>query len=152
MRVVIQRVKEARVEVDGRTTGAISMGLLVLLGVARTDAEKDADFLVDKVLNLRIFPDDAGKMNRSIREAGGSLLVVSQFTLYGDCRKGRRPSFDLAAGPAQAAALYQYFIDQARKTGVPVETGIFQALMQVYLVNDGPVTIICESADRVKAR
>lgn len=151
MRIVIQRVKQARVEVDGQVTGSIGLGLLVLLGIAKTDSEKDADFLVDKVLNLRIFPDDEGKMNRGIQEAGGSLLLVSQFTLYGDCRKGRRPSFDLAAGPLQAAGLYQYFVTQARRTGVPVETGTFQALMQVHLVNDGPVTIICESADRTKA-
>ncbi len=150
MRIVLQRVKEARVEVDGQVTGAIGLGLLVLLGVAKTDSERDADYLVDKVLNLRIFPDEAGRMNRSVREAGGSLLLVSQFTLYGDCRKGRRPSFDLAAGPVEAAALYHYFVEQVRKSGIPVQTGTFQALMQVYLVNDGPVTIICESPDRTK--
>lgn len=145
MRVVIQRVKQARVEIDRQVTGAIGQGLLVLLGVAKTDSEKDAEYLAEKVLDLRIFPDDAGKMNRGIREAGGALLVVSQFTLYGDCRKGRRPSFDLAAGPREAARLYQHFVDVARRTGVPVETGTFQALMQVHLVNDGPVTLICDS-------
>lgn len=145
MRIVIQRVKQARVEVAGQVTGAIGPGLLVLLGIAKTDSERDAEYLVEKVLEIRIFPDDAGKMNRSIREAGGSLLIVSQFTLYGDCRKGRRPSFDLAASPAQAAGLYQHFVDAARKTGIPVETGVFQALMDVQLVNDGPVTLICDS-------
>ena len=145
MRMVIQRVAEASVTVDGQVTGTIGPGLLVLLGIAKTDSQRDADFLVEKLAGLRIFPDEAGKMNRSVREAGGSLLLVSQFTLYGDCRKGRRPGFDLAAGPQQAVELYQYFIAQARKTGVPVETGIFQAMMQVRLVNDGPVTIICDS-------
>jgi D-tyrosyl-tRNA(Tyr) deacylase len=151
MRIVLQRVKKARVEVGETITGSIGLGLLVLLGIARTDSNKDADYLVDKIVNLRIFPDAAGKMNRSVREAGGSLLVVSQFTLYGDCRKGRRPSFDLAAAPAQAEALYRYFLEQARKTGIPVETGTFQAMMQVHLVNDGPVTIICESGNRTEA-
>jgi len=121
------------------------MGLLVLLGIARTDSEKDADYLVEKLVHLRVFPDTAGKMNLSIREAGGSLLLVSQFTLYGDCRRGRRPSFDLAASPPIAAGLYKYFTDRARESGVPVETGAFQALMQVSLVNDGPVTLICDS-------
>jgi len=145
MRVVIQRVKEARVEVDGQVTGAIGPGLLVLLGIAKTDSERDAQYLVEKVLSIRIFPDSDGKMNRNVAEAGGSLLVVSQFTLYGDCRKGRRPSFDLAAGPQQAAGLYEYFVNAARKSAVPVETGVFQASMQVQLVNDGPVTIICDS-------
>jgi D-tyrosyl-tRNA(Tyr) deacylase len=145
MRVVIQRVKLARVEVDGQVTGAIGPGLLLLLGIAKTDSGKDAGYLVDKVLGLRIFPDTAGKMNRNIQDAGGSLLVVSQFTLYADCRKGRRPSFDLAAPPQEAAALYEYFVSTARKSAVRVETGVFQASMQVHLVNDGPVTIICDS-------
>jgi D-tyrosyl-tRNA(Tyr) deacylase len=145
MRVVIQRVKQARVEVDGQVTGAIGPGLLVLLGIAKTDSQKDAEYLVEKVLGIRIFPDSDGKMNRNIGEAGGSLLVVSQFTLYGDCRKGRRPSFDLAASPQQAAGLYEYFVNTARKSAVPVQTGVFQASMQVHLVNDGPVTIICDS-------
>jgi len=128
-----------------RKTGAIGPGLLVLLGIATTDSEKDADYLVEKLVHLRVFPDAAGKMNLSIREAGGSLLIVSQFTIYGDCRKGRRPSFDLAACPAVAAKLYEYFTDRARDSGIPVETGIFQASMQVSLVNDGPVTLICDS-------
>jgi D-tyrosyl-tRNA(Tyr) deacylase len=145
MRIVIQRVKQARVEVDGQIAGAIGPGLLVLLGIAKTDSEKDADYLVEKVLHLRIFPDSGGKMNRNVREAGGSLLVVSQFTLYGDCRKGRRPSFDLAASLPQAERLYQYFVNMCREGNLPVETGVFQALMQVHLVNDGPVTIICDS-------
>jgi D-tyrosyl-tRNA(Tyr) deacylase len=145
MRIVIQRVKHARVEVDGQVTGAIGPGLLVLLGIAKTDSEKEAEYLVEKVLGIRIFPDSDGKMNRNIGEAGGSLLIVSQFTLYGDCRKGRRPSFDLAASPPEAARLYQYFVSTARESAIPVETGVFQASMQVHLVNDGPVTIICDS-------
>jgi len=145
MRVVIQRVRLARVEVDGQVAGAIGPGLLVLLGIAKTDSEKEAEYLVEKVLGVRIFPDKDGKMNRNVREAGGSLLVVSQFTLYGDCRRGRRPSFDLAASPQEASRLYEYFVNAARKSTVPVETGVFQASMQVHLVNDGPVTIICDS-------
>jgi len=151
MRAVIQRVKEARVEVGGQLTGAIGPGLLVLLGVAKTDSEKDAEYLVEKVLQLRIFPDADGKMNRNVAEAGGSLLVVSQFTLYGDCRKGRRPSFDLAASPEQAAGLYESFVAAARKSAIPVETGVFQSSMQVCLVNDGPVTIICDSPAEARA-
>jgi D-tyrosyl-tRNA(Tyr) deacylase len=146
MRAVIQRVSQARVEVSGRVTGTIGTGLVVLLGIAKTDTEIDADYLVDRVSGLRVFPDEQGKLNRSIREAGGSLLVVSQFTLYGDCRKGRRPSFDLAAGAEQASSLYQYFVSRARQTGIAVETGVFQAIMQVNLINDGPVTLICDSA------
>jgi len=146
MRLVVQRVTQARVEVDGQVTGAIGAGLVVLLGIAKTDTETDADYLVDRVAGLRVFPDDQGKMNRSIRDAAGSLLVVSQFTLYGDCRKGRRPSFDLAAGAEQASRLYAYFVTQARATGIRVETGVFQAMMQVHLVNDGPVTLICDTA------
>src|SRR5947209_1446903 len=126
MRLVIQRVSEASVAVNGSTVGSIRTGLLVLLGVARDDTPADADYLVDKVLGLRIFPDDAGKMNRSVQEANGALLVVSQFTLYGDCRKGRRPSFDRAAPPALAQSLYEYFVQAARRGPVPVETGIFQ--------------------------
>ena len=145
MRVVIQRVKQARVEVEGKITGAIGPGLLVLLGVAKTDGQKDAEYLAGKVLQLRIFPDSDDKMNRNVREAGGGLLIVSQFTLYGDCRKGRRPSFDLAAGPQQATELYECFLRTLRESGLPVETGIFQAAMQVHLVNDGPVTLICDS-------
>jgi D-aminoacyl-tRNA deacylase len=146
MRLVIQRVDEAAVKVDGEVTGQIGRGLLVLVGITKTDTEKDADYLLDKLTGLRIFPDEAGKMNRNIVDAGGSILIVSQFTLYGDCRKGRRPSFDLAAPLEQAKALYDYFSAAARLTPVPVETGVFQASMQVHLVNNGPVTIILESA------
>lgn len=142
---MIQRVKEARVEVDGEITGTIGKGLLVFLGVAREDNESSADYLVDKLTGLRIFPDEAGKMNRNIVDAGGSLLIVSQFTLYADCRRGRRPSFDLAAPPDRAARLYDYFVNAAKATGVPVETGVFRASMLVHLVNDGPVTIIVDS-------
>lgn len=150
MKLVIQRVREASVIVDGKATGVIGTGLLVFVGVARPDRPEDADYLVEKLLGLRIFPDQDGKMNRNVSEAGGSLLVVSQFTLYGDCRRGRRPSFDQAAPPDQAVALYGHFVEQARRGPVPVETGVFQATMQVHLVNDGPVTILMDSADRAK--
>jgi D-tyrosyl-tRNA(Tyr) deacylase len=143
--MVLQRVKEARVEVEDRVVGDIGPGLVVFVGIAKSDVRADADYLVDKAISLRIFPDDSGKMNRNIVEAGGSLLVVSQFTLYGDSRKGRRPGFDRAAGPEQARALYEYFVEAARSRKVSVQTGIFQALMSVQLVNDGPVTIICDS-------
>ena|SRR5579862_6585867 len=145
MRIVIQRVKEARVEVDGQVTGAIGPGMLIFLGIARTDSEKVVSYLVQKVLGIRIFPDEAGKMNRNIQQVEGGLLIVSQFTLYGDCRKGRRPSFDLAANPEEAARLYEYFVALVRQSGITVQTGRFQAHMQVHLVNDGPVTLICES-------
>lgn len=148
MRAVLQRVSEARVEVDGRVTGAIGRGLLVLLGVAREDTPADADCLADKILGLRIFPDEQGKMNRSVAETGGAVLVVSQFTLYGDTRKGRRPSFDRAAPQEQARQLYQYFVEALRRRHHLVETGVFQARMQVHLINDGPVTMLCESRPR----
>jgi len=124
------------------------MGLLVLIGISRSDTIEDAAYLVDKLIGLRIFPDAEGKMNLNVREAGGSLLLVSQFTLYGDCRRGRRPSFDHAAPPEQAQALYSHFVACARRGPVPVETGVFQASMLVHLVNDGPVTILIDSADR----
>lgn len=150
MRLVIQRVKESKVTVSGSTTGAIRSGLLVLIGISREDTRAEADYMLDKVLGLRIFPDENGKMNRNIAEAGGALLLVSQFTLYGDCRKGRRPSFDRAAPPQQAQTLYEYFVDAARQGKVPVETGVFQAAMEVHLVNDGPVTILLDSDDRQK--
>jgi len=150
LRLVIQRVKESRVIVSGSTTGAIRSGLMVLIGIAREDTRAEADYMLDKLLGLRIFPDDSGKMNRNIAESGGSLLLVSQFTLYGDCRKGRRPSFDRAAPPQQAQELYEYFVAAARSSAVPVETGIFQATMEVHLVNDGPVTIWLDSDDRRK--
>src|SRR5215471_1164882 len=150
MRLVIQRVSEARVTVDETTAGHICRGLLVFIGIGKPDTEEDADYLCEKLLGLRIFPDENGKMNRNVAEAGGSLLLISQFTLYGDCRRGRRPSFDNAAPPDRAMALYSYFIDQAKKGPVPIETGVFQANMQVHLVNDGPVTILIDSGDRGK--
>src|SRR6516225_6957806 len=133
MRMIIQRVKEAQVEAEGRVTGAIKEGLLVLLGIAKTDSHKDAEYLVEKALNLRVFSDDSGKMNRSVVDVGGELLVVSNFTVYGDCRKGRRPSFDLAADPEKAEELYQYFVRRARVASIRVETGIFRAAMSVSL-------------------
>jgi D-tyrosyl-tRNA(Tyr) deacylase len=144
MRALVQRVTEARVTVDENITGEIGAGLLVLLGVSKLDAEADAEFVAQKVLNLRIFEDENGKMNRSLLDTGGAMLVVSQFTLYGDCRKGRRPSFDDAAPAEQARALYEHFVAVARRAGLRVETGIFQAHMAVSLVNDGPVTLIVE--------
>ncbi len=147
MKVVLQRVTQAQVTVDGHTVGAICTGLVVLLGISRSDTTQDADYLLDKILYLRIFPDEAGKMNRNIQEAAGSLLLVSQFTLYGDCRKGRRPSFDRAAAPDQALALYHYFVEAARRSPVPVETGEYRAHMQVTLTNDGPVTIVLDTGE-----
>ena len=145
MRIVAQRVKNARVEVDGGLVGSIGPGLLVFLGVGKGDVETDADYLVEKTVGLRVFPDEAGKMNRSVQDAGGALLIISQFTLYGDCRKGKRPSFDHAAAPEAASRLYEYFVARARATGVPVATGTFQAHMDVHLVNDGPVTLVYDS-------
>jgi D-tyrosyl-tRNA(Tyr) deacylase len=147
MRLVLQRVSEASVIIDHTTVGSIRTGLVILCGIARTDDKSDIEHLSDKVFGLRIFPDDAGKMNRNVAEAGGSLLVVSQFTLYGDCRKGRRPSFDQAASPEQAQDLYNYFVETLRRGPVPVETGVFQASMEVRLVNQGPVTILMDTAD-----
>jgi D-tyrosyl-tRNA(Tyr) deacylase len=145
MRIVIQRVKEARVEIDGRVTGSIGAGLMLLVGIAKEDSHQDADYLLNKVLGLRIFQDDAGKMNLSVLDVRGGLLIVSNFTVYGDCRKGRRPSFDLAADPEKAEELYQYFVNRARAAAIQVETGIFRASMNVHLVNDGPVTLVCDS-------
>ena len=154
MRAVLQRVSQASVTVHADSlqtiSGAIGPGLLVLLGVTHADTTKDADTLLDKIIQLRIFPDDAGKMNRSLVDSGGALLVVSQFTLYGDCRKGRRPSFDSAAPAATARTLYEYFVEAARNRGVPVETGVFQAHMEVALVNDGPVTLILETNETAR--
>lgn len=147
MRLLLQRVSEASVTVGGITAGSIRTGLLILAGMAKSDTESEVDYLSDKVLGLRIFPDSSGKMNRNIVDAGGSLLIVSQFTLYGDCRKGRRPSFDEAAAPEQAQALYDYFVEKLRGGPVPVETGVFQAMMEVHLVNQGPVTILMDTAD-----
>ena len=129
----------------GSVLGEIGPGLLALLGVAKPDTPAHAEFLAEKILNLRVFPDEAGKMNRSLLDICGALLVVSQFTLYGDCRKGRRPSFDDAAPSEQARPLYQHFVEVARRSGVRVETGVFQAHMEVSLVNDGPVTLLVES-------
>jgi D-tyrosyl-tRNA(Tyr) deacylase len=173
MRMVIQRVSRASVSVDGRVAGAIDSGLVILLGVAKQDTQTDAEYLAEKALGLRIFkeavvaepgtetaiaeksaegkdpdrkdPDKKEKMNRNVLEAGGSLLVISQFTLYGDVRKGRRPSFDRAAPPEQARVLYDYFVERLRLSGARVETGIFQAMMEVELVNEGPVTILVDS-------
>jgi D-tyrosyl-tRNA(Tyr) deacylase len=142
---VVQRVSRARVDVERTVTGEIGAGLLVLLGVSKTDNEAGSRHLAEKIVNLRIFSDAEGKMNRSLLETGGALLVVSQFTLYGDCRKGRRPSFDLAAPAELARALYEHFVSEARRTGVRVETGVFQADMAVSLTNDGPVTLIIDS-------
>lgn len=148
MRAVLQRVKRAKVEVDGRISGEINTGILVLLGIARSDTESDADYLVDKIIHLRIFSDNDNKMNRSVIDVAGSILVVSQFTLYGDVSRGRRPSFDAAAPPDQARSLYEYFLARACEKGVPCESGVFQAAMSVNLENDGPVTLICESPVR----
>jgi D-tyrosyl-tRNA(Tyr) deacylase len=145
MRALIQRVTRAEVRVDGRTEGRIGAGMLVLIGVAATDSEKDADYLAGKLIHLRIFSDAAGKMNCSAIEANASLLVVSQFTLYGDCRKGRRPGFDAAAPPDRARELYLYFTRKIRESGLETQTGVFQAHMEVELVNDGPVTFLIES-------
>ncbi|HWN98325.1 MAG TPA: D-aminoacyl-tRNA deacylase [Blastocatellia bacterium] len=145
MRAVVQRVTSASVSVNGEVTGEIGEGFLVLLGVARDDEEKDADYLADKIINLRIFADDEGKMNRSLLETGGEMLVVSQFTLYGDVRRGRRPSYTDAAEPAKANELYEHFVEQVRSLGLNVETGVFQAMMKVRLTNDGPVTILIDS-------
>ena len=147
MRLVLQRVSHASVTVDGNAVGSIRTGLLILVGIAKTDTKLEVDYLSDKVLGLRIFPDTEGKMNRNIVDAGGSLLIVSQFTLYGDCRKGRRPSFDDAAAPEHAQALYNYLVHKLRNGPVPVETGVFQATMEVDLVNQGPVTILMDTAD-----
>jgi D-tyrosyl-tRNA(Tyr) deacylase len=148
MKAVIQRVSSAKVEVEGKSVGAIGRGALVLLGVEKGDAELDADWLAEKIVGLRIFEDEAGKMNLSLADIQGELLVVSQFTLAGNCSKGRRPSFDGAASPEEANRLYEYFVAKIRKLGVPVATGIFQANMQVTLSNDGPVTFILESRDK----
>lgn len=145
MRAVVQLVKECSVTVAGNETGAIDTGVLVLLGVSRDDTEKDAIYLADKIVNLRIFPDAEGKMNLSLLDINGEALIVSQFTLYGDCRKGRRPSYSKAAGPEKAEKLYSFFIKLVEGFGVRVGTGIFQAMMEVRLINDGPVTLLLDS-------
>jgi D-tyrosyl-tRNA(Tyr) deacylase len=145
MRAVVQRVTGASVEVDGTTVGRIGPGYLVLLGVARGDTEQDVAWLADKLLELRVFEDDAGKMNRSVRDVQGDILVVSQFTLLGDCRAGRRPSFTEAAEPGEAERLYLKLTDLLSQAGVRVATGVFRAMMKVALVNDGPVTLLLDS-------
>lgn len=145
MRAVVQRVSQGAVRVEDEVTGAIEKGLMVLLGVGREDSEKDARYLADKISGLRIFEDEAGKMNLSLEDMGGSMLVVSQFTLYGDCSKGRRPSFMDAAPPEAAEQLYETFIEAVRFKGIPVKSGRFQTHMEVSLTNDGPVTLIVES-------
>jgi D-tyrosyl-tRNA(Tyr) deacylase len=145
MRAVVQRVSRASVRVDGELTGEIAKGLLVLLGVAHDDSPADADYLAEKVAGLRIFEDAAGKMNLSVAEVGGAVLAVSQFTLFGDVRRGKRPSFDVAARPEQAKALYEHFVERIRASGLRCETGRFQEMMDVELVNSGPVTILLDS-------
>lgn len=145
MRAVIQRVKSAKVYVDGRLSGKIGNGLLVFVGMARGDGEDDISYLISKLPDLRIFEDSSGKFNLSLQEINGEILVVSQFTLYGDCRKGRRPSFTEAEEPTVAKNLYDRLISKLRERGVPVETGEFQAKMEVHLINDGPVTLLLDS-------
>jgi D-aminoacyl-tRNA deacylase len=145
MRAVVQRVRSACVLVDGRVIADIGLGLLILLGVTHDDTEEQAAYLAAKIVGLRIFEDDAGRMNRAVADVSGALLVVSQFTLYGDCRKGRRPSFASAARPEHAVTLYERFVERVRALGLPVSTGVFQAHMQVELVNDGPVTLVLDT-------
>ena len=145
MRAVVQRVSRASVTVDGTITGSIGRGLLVFLGVGKEDTQKDIDFITDKVVNLRIFEYDKGKMNISIRDIDGGILLISQFTLYGNCRKGRRPDFTAAGPPEMAKQLYERTIDAIKDKGVPVETGVFAAHMDIDSVNDGPVTLMLES-------
>ncbi|MEJ5300140.1 MAG: D-aminoacyl-tRNA deacylase [Thermodesulforhabdaceae bacterium] len=145
MRAVVQRVKKARVEVKGEVVGAIGEGLLVFLGVGKSDGDEDLSYIVDKLLHLRIFEDDQGKMNRSVLDIEGGILVVSQFTLFGDCRKGRRPSFADAAPPEQAEILYEECVKRLRALGINVATGKFREMMDVFILNDGPVTILLDS-------
>ncbi len=152
MRLVIQRVKEAVVSINGQITGKIGCGMLIFLGVAKADTEQDADLLVQKVMELRIFDDNAGKMNLSAADVGAQFLVVSQFTLLGNCDKGRRPSFDDAAPSDQAEEIYNYFVRQLKDKNVPVETGRFRAMMEVSLINDGPVTLILERVTSYKSQ
>lgn len=146
MRAVVQRVKEAKVDVEGKRVGAIGPGLLIFLGVGEDDSEKDCDYLANKIVHLRIFPDREDLMNLSLIDTGGAALVVSQFTLWGDCRKGRRPSFVRAARPEKAEDLYERFIGLLKEKGIDVATGQFQAMMDVSLINDGPVTLMLDSS------
>ena len=148
MRAVVQRVSSASVDSEGVRTGTIGRGFLVLLGVTHSDTEEDAQWLAEKIAGLRVFEDEEGKLNLSLLDVGGEMLVVSQFTLYGDCRRGRRPSFSEAARPEAANALYEKFVEYARQTGVPVQTGVFQTMMAVSLVNDGPVTLIIDTPEK----
>jgi D-tyrosyl-tRNA(Tyr) deacylase len=146
MRAVVQRVSHAQVTVQGRVTGKISRGIVVLLAVGNADTKADADYLADKIVGLRIFEDENGKMNLAVSDIRGGILIVSQFTLYGDVRRGKRPSFDEAAPPQRARELYEYFVERIRATGLACETGRFQETMQLELVNDGPVTVLLDSA------
>ncbi|KUK14688.1 MAG: D-tyrosyl-tRNA(Tyr) deacylase [Synergistetes bacterium] len=152
MRTLVQRVKEGAVLIDGREVGKIGKGVVVLLGVGQGDTMEDLDYLVDKVVNLRIFSDEEGKMNLSLIDVGGEALVVSQFTLYADCRKGRRPSFTDAAPPEKGKEMYEAFVNKLREKGIKVETGEFGAMMLVKIYNDGPVTIMLDSEDRRRPR
>ncbi|AIM15726.1 D-tyrosyl-tRNA(Tyr) deacylase [Neobacillus sedimentimangrovi] len=148
MKVVVQRSKAAKVTVNGEVSGQITSGFVLLVGVTHDDKEEDCAYLADKIANLRVFEDENGKMNRSLLDVGGQILSVSQFTLYGDCRKGRRPSFIEAARPEHAIQLYERFNQLLREKGIHVETGVFGAMMDVELINDGPVTLIIESKDK----
>ncbi|MGI6075068.1 MAG: D-aminoacyl-tRNA deacylase [Pyramidobacter sp.] len=148
MRAVVQRVTSSSVDSEGVRSGAVGKGFCVLLGVAQDDTEEDAAWLAEKIVNLRVFEDEAGKMNLSLTDVGGQMLVVSQFTLYGDCRRGRRPSFSQAARPQQAKELYDTFVENVRSLGIHVETGVFQTMMTVNIVNDGPVTLIMDTSER----
>ena len=148
MRAVVQRVSRAKVEASGEVAGQIGLGLLVLLGVGRDDSDADAVYLAEKIAGLRVFEDGEGKMNRSVKDVGGSVLAVSQFTLYGDVRRGKRPSFDSAAPPEKARLLYEFFVEQIRAAGLRCETGRFQAMMKVELVNEGPATILLDSSKK----
>ncbi|ADQ15064.1 D-aminoacyl-tRNA deacylase [Halanaerobium hydrogeniformans] len=145
MRAVVQRVKKSTVEVDGKITGEIGPGLLVFIGIAKDDKQEDADYLLDKIINLRIFEDDEQKLNNSALDLSKDIMLVSQFTLYGDCRKGRRPSFFSAAPPNEAEKLYDYMVQEAKKSSLDIATGEFQAMMDVSLINDGPVTMLIDS-------
>jgi D-aminoacyl-tRNA deacylase len=145
MKILVQRVSRAEVRVDGIVTGKIGQGIVALIGIARTDEMRDADYLADKLIHLRVFADPAGKMNLSAVDIGAQLLIISQFTLYGDCRKGRRPAFDAAAPPDKARQLYEYFVRKNQESGLITQTGVFQAHMELDLTNDGPVTLLLES-------